>query len=197
MTKNEKIKLLSDSTKTNKELTKLLNCSIPTISRYRKKYGITVPSGLKPGQHNNIITKYKTNCLVCQKEFKTVPSANQLYCSKLCMHQSEDYLSKLKQIDKSYMQTEQYRKTLMKDDTPVYKRYRNRVTKLSEQTYKENELLLNPNGYKRTRCGIEGGYQLDHKISVRESFDKGVSPEEVSKLENLQILQWKLNLLKR
>jgi hypothetical protein len=32
---------------------------------------------------------------------------------------------------------------------------------------------------------------------VRESFDKGISPEEVSKLENLQILPWKQNLLKR
>ena len=68
---------------------------------------------------------------------------------------------------------------------------------MSEQTYKENELLLNPNGYKRTKCGIDGGYQLDHKIGVRKSFDKGVLPEEVSKLENLQILPWKENLLKR
>ena len=197
MTKNEKIKLLSDSSKTNNDLCVILCCSTATISRWRKKYGIVVPRGLKPGQHNNKITNYTTQCNVCGTKIETTPSHNQKYCSSLCMHQSEDYLSKLKQIDKSYMQTEQYRKTLMKDDTPVYKRYRNRVTKLSEQTYKENELLLNPNGYKRTRCGVEGGYQLDHKISVRESFDKGVSPEEVSKLENLQILPWKQNLLKR
>lgn len=197
MTENEKIKLLSDPTKTNKELTKILNCSIPTISRHRKKYGIIVPNGLKPGQHNNTITRYKTNCLFCQKEFETVPSAKQKYCSRICLNQSEEYLLKLKHCDKSYMQTEQYRKTLMKDDTSEYKRYRNRVTKLSEQTYKENELILNPKGYKRTKCGIDGGYQLDHKISVRESFDKGISPEEVSKLENLQILPWKQNLLKR
>jgi hypothetical protein len=197
MTEKEKIELLSDYKKTNKELCEILNCSVSTLSRHRKKFGIIVPRGLKPGQHNSIITRYKTLCLVCQKEFETNPSANKKYCSRSCLSQSEDYLLKLKQCDKSYMQTEQYRKTLMKDDTPEYKRYRNRVTKLSEQIYKQNESLLNPNGFKRTRCGIDGGYQLDHKISVRDSFNRGVPPEEVSKLENLQILPWKQNLLKR
>jgi hypothetical protein len=197
MTEKEKIKLLSDSSKTNKELKKILNCSAITISRYRKKYGIVVPSGLKPGQHNNIIKKYEKKCLVCQKQFQTIPSANKKYCSRMCMHKDEEYLSKLKNMDKSYMQTEQYRKLHMKDDTLSYKRYRNRVTKLSEKTYKENEIVLNPNRYKRTRCGIVDGYQLDHIISVRECFVNGISPEEASKLENLQILPWKQNLLKR
>ena len=197
MTEEEIIKLLSDKSKTNEELTKILNCSIPTITRRRRKYGIIVPRGLKTGQRNGIVNKYKSNCIVCKKEFETTPSVNKLYCSRICVCKDDNYRLKLKNADKSYMQTEEYKKTLMKEDTPKYKRYRNRVTKLSEKVYEENKSLLNPNCYIRTKCGIENGYQLDHKISVRESFDKGISPEEVSKLENLQILPWKQNLLKR
>jgi len=197
MTEKEKIKLLSDSKKTVKELAKILKCSTSTISRYRKKYNITVNKGLKPGQHNNVIKKYKTNCLVCYKEFDTVPSDNKKYCSRKCMYESQEYINKLKNVDKTYMQTEKYRKTLLKEDTPEYKRYRNRVSNLSEKTYKKNIKLLNPNNYTRTVAGIKGGYQLDHIISVRDCFNNGISPEEASKLENLQILPWKENLLKR
>jgi len=197
MTEKEKIQLLSDNTKTNDEISKLLNCSVVTVSRQRKKYGIIISKGLKKGQHNNIIKKFKNRCLNCQKEFETTPSANKKYCSRKCMNLCKEYRLKLKLVNKTYMQSYEYRKSLMKDDTSEYKRYRNRVTKLSEQTYIKNKMLLNPNNYIRTKCGIEGGYQLDHKISVRECFDSGVTPEEASKLENLQILPWKQNLLKR
>ena len=197
MTENEKIKLLSDSSKTNLELCVVLDCSVVTISRWRKKYGIIVPRGLKPGQHNNEIKRYKTFCKQCNTGFDTVPSENKLYCSKKCLFVNEEYLTKLKSVDKSYMKSEKYRKTLMKPDTPDYRRYRNRVTKLSEQTYKENESFLNPHNYKRTICGIENGFQLDHIVGVRESYDAGRPPEEVSRLENLQLLPWKQNLMKR
>lgn len=197
MTESEKIKLLSDPTKTNKQLAEMMNCSPVTISRHRKKYGIVVPSGLKPGQHNNKIVKYKVNCVMCGHEFYTVPSSmKQKHCSKKCMYKNKDYIESLKNVNKSYMQTMSYRSKLMKDDTPEYMRYRNRVTRLSEQTYKENQHILNPNNHVRTICGVENGYQLDHKISVRKCFDSGLTPEEASRLENLQMLPWKTNLLK-
>jgi hypothetical protein len=197
MTENEKIKLLSDSSKTNNDLCVILCCSTATISRWRKKYGIVVPRGLKPGQHNNKITNYTTQCNVCGTKIETTPSHNQKYCSSLCMHSDKNYKNKLKTVDKSYMQTDEYRKTLLKDDTPEFRRFRNRVSKLSEQTYNENKAILNPNNYKRTLCGVENGFQLDHIVGVRKMYDAGATPEEVSRLENLQLLPWKQNLLKQ
>lgn len=198
MTEQEKIKLLSDSKKTNEEISHLLGCSIVTVSRWRKKYNIIVPRGLKPGNNNKKRTKYKAVCQVCGIEFFTVPSSTkQKNCSRICMYKNESYLNKLKNMDKSYMQTEEYRKTLMKEDTTEYKRFRNRVTKLSEKIYEENKHILNPNNHVRTKCGVPGGYQLDHKLSVRTAFDNRMKPEDVSKLENLQLLPWKQNLLKR
>ena len=197
MTEDEKKIILSDSSKTNKEISKILGCSIVTVSRWRKKYKIVVPKGLKPGNNNKKRTKYKTNCKICNEEFETIPSTKQIYCSRKCMHIDPDYITKIKNADKSYMQTEEYRKTLMKDDTLEYKRFRNRVTKLSEKIYNENKQILNPNNFIRTKCGVDNGYQLDHKLSVRKSFDEGMTPEEVSRLENLQLLPWKQNLLKQ
>jgi len=94
------------------------------------------------------------------------------------------------------MQTESYKATLMKDTTPELRRYRNKVTKLSEKTYLQNKDLLNPHGYMRTVCGVPGGYQLDHIMSVKECFERGLTPEEASRLENLQLLPWKINLMK-
>ena len=192
------ISLLSDCTKTNKEIAELLKCSIVTISRKRKKYGIIVPRGLKPGQHNNKITKYKTNCIKCGNLFELTPCRKftAKYCSKNCMYISEEYHNILKNVDKSYMKSEQYRKTKSKEDTPEYRKFRNRVANLTEYVYNENMSKINPNNYMRTLAGIDGGYHLDHIISCREGFDKGYTPEQISDVTNLQMLPWRDNVVK-
>lgn len=64
---------------------------------------------------------------------------------------------------------------------------------ITEKTYKENIDIINQNGYQRTLCGVEGGYQLDHIISVKQGFDEGIPPEIIGGLENLQMLSWKDN----
>jgi hypothetical protein len=74
-----------------------------------------------------------------------------------------------------------------------FKEYSSKVRVLSEQTYKENLDIINPNNYPRTLCGVEDGYQLDHIISIKYGFDNGISPEELSEISNLQILPWKEN----
>lgn len=51
-------------------------------------------------------------------------------------------------------------------------------------------------GYKRTLCGVEGGYQLDHIISIKEGFEKNIAPEIIGAPGNLQMLPWRDNLLK-
>lgn len=81
-------------------------------------------------------------------------------------------------------------------DLDEFKRYRGRVTFLSENVYNEYKDIINPNNYERTKAGVVGGWQLDHIQSVKDCFDKGLTPEYCSRLENLQMLPWRENRLK-
>jgi hypothetical protein len=81
-------------------------------------------------------------------------------------------------------------------NTPAFKRYKNRVHQLSNRTYYRHQLIINPCNHPRTLAGVEGGWQLDHIISVKECYKLGLSEEQASALENLQMLPWKTNLLK-
>lgn len=74
--------------------------------------------------------------------------------------------------------------------------YARKVRYLSEQEYKKHIDWINPNRLSRRLCGVEDGYQLDHKISIKQAFILGIVPELVSKFHNLQLLKWKTNLSK-
>ena len=50
-----------------------------------------------------------------------------------------------------------------------------------------------PNIEKRGKSGIEGAYQLDHIISIKEGFDKGIEPEIIGSIDNLQMISWREN----
>lgn len=191
-------KLLFDTSKTAKELAELFGCFWTTINRKRKKLGIKVPKGSKKGKPKPFnMTGETVSCETCGKPFYKKPSRpNMKTCSKKCLFENKNYLEKLKNIDRSYMQTEAYRNTLRKEHTPEYIRYKNRVTKLTEQTYQKHIDILNPNRYPRTLAGVEGGYHLDHIIPVKYAFDNNWKPEKVAKLENLQILPWRENIQK-
>lgn len=181
--------LLADPTLTAKDLALIYDKTPVTIHRWRKSLGITMPKGSKPNKPRPWQIKWKKFiCECCGIEFEDKPASNRRFCSLSCVAKS---------IDKSYMQTESYRNTLIRDTTPEYRRYRNRVSRLTEKTYQENIDILNPNRYIRTLCGIEDGWQLDHIVSVQEGFKNGLTPEELSVKENLQMLPWKDNLLKR
>ena len=78
-----------------------------------------------------------------------------------------------------------------------YKEYRYLVDKLSEVNYVRNYDTINPEHKPRTKCGVEGGYQLDHIYPVYEGYVNNISPEEISKLENLRIIPWQENQRKK
>jgi hypothetical protein len=59
--------------------------------------------------------------------------------------------------------------------------------------YKE---VINPNNHPRTKAGIDGGYQLDHRISIKKAFSIGLNPKIVGSLDNLQMLSWSENIRK-
>ena len=77
-----------------------------------------------------------------------------------------------------------------------YRKYANRVHWLTKKTYQEHESEINPDGYVRTLCGVDGGYQLDHKLSIRDGFLQNIPEETLSHKDNLQMLPWKLNRTK-
>lgn len=71
--------------------------------------------------------------------------------------------------------------------------YAKRVRELTRRVYVMFSPIINPQGFKRTRCGVAGGYQLDHKISVKEGFDKKLPIEQIAHIDNLQMLPWQEN----
>lgn len=182
---------------TSKEISQYFGCGTATVSRKIKEYGLKKIKGRKK-------LLVDIECDQCGTTFSP-ENSHRKYCSFSCYRSSrceyfktedgKNQMSKMaKERDTSYMQTEEYKSTLRKPDTPDYTRYKNRVHKLTSMVYEENKDKINPNNFPRTLAGVEGGYQLDHIISVREGFDRGISPEELSKLENLRMLPWKKNL---
>lgn len=74
--------------------------------------------------------------------------------------------------------------------------YRYKVQRLSELIYEEHMDKINPQNLPRTLCGIDGGYQLDHVISIKSGFDRNLSPENIASIDNLQMLPWEANRAK-
>lgn len=54
------------------------------------------------------------------------------------------------------------------------------------KSYREMKHLINPNNYPRCRTG--NGYQLDHKFSISEGFNQGLSPKIIGHWKNLEII---------
>lgn len=74
-----------------------------------------------------------------------------------------------------------------------FKLYSDEVRRLSERSYKTYRGLINPNEHPRTVCGVEGGYQLDHVVSVKEGFERKIPAHVIAHVNNLQMLPWKKN----
>lgn len=78
-----------------------------------------------------------------------------------------------------------------------FRAYAYKVSKLTKRIYEEHKEAINPDDYPRTLCGVEGGYQLDHIVSIKYGFDNKINPEELAKVENLRMLTWQENNFKR
>ncbi len=153
--------------------------------------------GRKPGSGPAKRGEYKP-CPVCEAPVyykpKQIKEGRRKCCSRECLRADPVYRQKLSNVDKSYLQTEEYRASLRKTSTKEYRRYRNNVARLTEWTYVEYMEVINPDKHPRTIAGVEGGWQLDHIKPVRECFDEGVPPEEAAHVSNLRMLPWRENL---
>lgn len=84
-------------------------------------------------------------------------------------------------------------------EDPIYsdfKKYRNRVSSRTRRNYREFESIVNPQGFPIGKCGVDGAYQVDHKVSVREGFERKLAVEFISSIENLQVIPWLDNIRK-
>jgi hypothetical protein len=147
---------------------------------------------------------YFRDCPSCKKEMgyttkygrdranKSASICNK--CSNLIHKKAWKYVIKdehVKQMTATKAGYNTYQEYL--DDFDRKKQYYREVRKV---TKKQPIHTLENFDKLRTLCGIEGGYQLDHIISVNTGFDQNISPEKIGDISNLQIIPWKDNLLK-
>ena len=185
----DELKLIADPQISLTNLCELVNASMPTIGKMRKALGVTTIRGrregaLVPGQRRTI------HCVcqnpLCKKEFDSIRSTPRKYCSHSCQQKTANVAAKGKGSRK-----------LRNPNTPEYKRYSRLVHGMSQEVYNENIDVINPERYPRTLCGVEGGWQLDHIIPIKECFDRGIPPREAASLTNLRMLPWKENLMRQ
>ena len=193
--KKYRISIMTDDNKTDSEIADILGISTNYIGVLRKRWNL--PKKKKGMKRGTIVSRYAINCKLCGKEFSTTPcDTDRVYCSRKCMNQCSEYKQKLSNIDKSYMQTDDYRKTKINPNTPEYRKYSNRVHRLSQKTYELYENEINPQKYIRGLAGVTGSYHLDHRISIRYGYENGISPEVLADKTNLQMLPWRDNIVK-
>jgi len=139
-------------------------------------------------------------CETCNNLFESTLTSSKTYkkyCGRNCYYESKKNKPWFfGQHDKSYMQTESYHNSRVKEYTPEFLSYRRLVSRLTEETYVKYMNDINPNKYPRTLAGVNGGYQLDHITSVYSGFISGISVEEISNKTNLQMLPWLENVKK-
>ena len=179
----EQLELLRNEYMTTKEIAKELNIGTATVCRARKRLGIKISRGMsKKGKPNpKKVRKETRKCanVNCDKEFVVIPSSIKKFCNHSCHGKTMKFPNRIRKC---------------KDTTPEYRKYSRKVHKLSHKTYIYNIEIINPERHQRTLCGVEGGWQLDHIIPIKECYNKGISVEEASSINNLRMLPWKENL---
>jgi hypothetical protein len=186
---DRELMLLQDTKLSTRELSVLLGLRVGTVKSKRIELDVKLSKGAKKGKANtNKIKNEIRVCLneKCLKEFTVKPAMTKKFCCKSCSTTVNNPAPKGKG-------SRPYR---VNPNRPEYTRYSQAVHNLSHKIYLENIDSLNPNRYPRTLCGVEGGYQLDHIIPIKECFNKGLSVHEAASITNLRLLPWKVNLMR-
>lgn len=184
----EEIKLICDVSYSCRELSIMLNAREGTIRNKRKAYGVTSSqSAVMSKPRPNRYKRETRHCIGkdCEKTFVVVPSSTKKYCSHSCQQKTANVASKGLGS-----------RSIRNPNIQEYTRYARKVHHLSGKIYEGNKDIINPNNYTRTLCGVEGGWQLDHIIPIKECFEKGMSIEEAASINNLRMLPWKDNLMR-
>lgn len=184
----EEIEILKRSDLPMSELESMLSTSYKTIRKYQKLYGITwtrttkkgVPRPYQMASESRVCLNQK-----CLQSFTVKPAMTKQYCSRSCFVTVNNPGAKGKGS-----------RTIRNPNRDAYKRYAGLVHALSQEIYEQYIDLINPNQYPRTLCGVEGGWQLDHIMPIKECFEKAIPAEQAASLNNLRMLPWKDNLMR-
>lgn len=175
----------------NWEILEKYSISGATLIRTKKKYDIKNKRKSGSGGKSKP-PKILIACKMC-----AVMHTNEIYCSRECQFKDEDFINVLKNINRSYMKTEEYSKSLYKPTTPEYRKYSSKVHRLTRKIYESNIDSINPLRLPRTVAGVDDGYQLDHIMPIKYGFYNNIPPEDIAKKENLRIIPWKENLIRK
>lgn len=85
------------------------------------------------------------------------------------------------------------RSKIWKETASEWDVYKSDVVRLTEANYKQFRTKINPKGVVRGLAGTEGAYQLDHIVSVRYCFERGIPAEVCAHPDNLQMMFWRNN----
>ena len=94
------------------------------------------------------------------------------------------YRHAIENKDKSYRNYRDKPKRLWTD----WDYYRDEVNNLTEKA-KHQIPNIHKRGYRE--------YHIDHKISIREGYDRGILPEHIAHISNLHMMYWKDNVRKK
>lgn len=185
---DKEIMLLEDTKYSAVKLSEMLNLRVGTIRNKRKELGIKLEMGAKKGVPNPKKMRQEIRTCIgkdCNVEFQVNQASKKKYCSHSCQQRTANVAAK--GIGS---------RSIRNPNIQEYTKYSRKVHGLSQKIYEENKDTINPNNYPRTLCGVDGGYQLDHIIPIKECFEKGMSVEKASSLDNLRMLPWKTNLMR-
>lgn len=141
-------------------------------------------------------------CDICGTEYKQRYYRNTDVCYS-CRKSAISHNQSKQMIGNKFYKNVKNRNVLSGVDHPrwnpnktEFQRFSNKVRSETEKTYKRCKQQLNPDEYNRTLCGVTGGYQLDHIVSIKDGFDNNIPINELSHVNNLQLIPWKENRTK-
>ena len=180
----KELKMIRNTNLKAKDVANSLNVSNVTIYTIRKYLNVKISTGPKSGPRPYRYKREIRTCIAknCNNKFEVKLAQTKKYCSTSCQMRTDNPSWK------------NYPRKIRNSNMPEYIRYRNKVHALSQKVYEKNINIINPERHIRTLCGVKNGWQLDHIITIKESFNKGKLPEEVAIIENLRMLPWKENL---
>lgn len=177
--------------KSNAEIAKILGKSIPTVGRMRRRLGL-------PGKTGRRKVLQPKTCPTCGNTFDPCNAGRQ-YCSCSCAGKANMTASRKEHLavgsrKSDHRRREGWGEWSKNPDLSNYRKYVNRVHRLTRVVYEKHHDIINPEGHPRTRCGVDNGWQLDHIMSIHEAYKLQWPAEKAAALENLRMLPWRENL---
>lgn len=193
----KELEILFNENLTDLEKQELIGISSATLARRKRKLGFKSKRKKSPGSGPKPGIKLPVNCPVCGKEKFVSPNIahRRICCSRKCRYKDPVFIEQCKSVDRSYV-SKALSGRIINPNLPEYKKYCNKVHRLTSKIYKENIDIINPNNFPRTICGVDGGYQLDHIEPIKECFDAGKPAEYCARIDNLRMLPWRENLMR-